>query len=239
MNNLRTFEEYTDYRNVTGFGSMGQSSAQQSGPSFNKGPDSATYNRPDVIGTEVVSMEDPYFGEQRSRRKLRGRKNKYIDKLRKDKTKYLRSIDRDTLKKKANESLDKKLYKKVEKPEPISRIYSECGQDKSKLCDYLNKRYAGKMILLYEEVEDNNSAILIPIEFKEKEKEKEIGLTPAIEDTYQFCSFEFDKPLKDQNKITNCHISLSKDYICEMEKHEPLIRFTEEDPYGEEDWSDD
>lgn len=92
---LKTFEEYTDYRNVTGYGTMGQSGDQNTGPSFNKGPDSATYNRPDVIGTEDISMEDPYFSDNRKKKLKRIRKNKHVEKTRKNKSKYLNDVDKD------------------------------------------------------------------------------------------------------------------------------------------------
>ena len=92
MENLKTFEEYTDYRNVTGFGSMGQPGDQNAGPSFNKGPNSATYNRPDVIGVEQINMEDPYFGEKREKSR-KAKKNRYITKLRRRKAKDLKKIE--------------------------------------------------------------------------------------------------------------------------------------------------
>lgn len=102
MNNLKTFEqfvneEFTDYRNVTGYGSMGQSGEQNAGPSFNKGPDSATYRRPDVVGVASDDIRDPYFGARRSQKRKRARKNPHIEKNRKDKTKYLNSIDKKSI----------------------------------------------------------------------------------------------------------------------------------------------
>lgn len=102
MKKIKTFDEYikehSDYRNVTGYGSMGSPDPQNAGPSFNKGPDAATYNRPEVIGVERDYIEDPYFGDRRQNNKVRIKKDKRIVKLRKDKTKYLRSLDKDTRK---------------------------------------------------------------------------------------------------------------------------------------------
>ena len=61
------FNEYireeADYRNVTGYGSSGSPDPQNAGPSFNKGPDAAVYNRPEVIGVERDTIEDPYFNQ--------------------------------------------------------------------------------------------------------------------------------------------------------------------------------
>jgi hypothetical protein len=98
MNNLKTFEDFTneeaDYRNVTGYGSSGTPAEQNAGPSFNKGPDAETYNRPDVIGVETDYIEDPYFVVSREQRKKRARKPKYIETLRRDKSNYLNKIDK-------------------------------------------------------------------------------------------------------------------------------------------------
>jgi hypothetical protein len=100
MNNLKTFQNFVneeaDYRNVTGNGSMGSPSDQRIGPSFNKGPDAETYNRPDVIGVETDYVEDPYFAASREQRKKRSRKPKYIEKMRRDKSEYLKRIDKET-----------------------------------------------------------------------------------------------------------------------------------------------
>jgi len=94
----KKINEFTDYRNVTGFGSMGQSGDQNTGPSFNKGPDAATFYRPDVITMQQMTMDDPYFNEKRDKmRKIK--KNRYIPKLRRKKARYLRDVDKKSLKK--------------------------------------------------------------------------------------------------------------------------------------------
>lgn len=97
MKNIKTFEEFVkeeaDYRNVTGAGSMGGTSQQNAGPSFNKGPDAATYRLPDVIGVETDYIEDPYFSKGREQRRKKVKKNKHIEKNRKDKSKYFDRLD--------------------------------------------------------------------------------------------------------------------------------------------------
>ena len=103
MDNIKSYDEFVneegDYRNVTGAGSMGGSSDQRTGPSFNKGPDAATFRLPNVIGTTTDDVSDPYFSGQREMKRKRVKKNKNIERNRKNKTKYLDSIDRDTQKK--------------------------------------------------------------------------------------------------------------------------------------------
>jgi hypothetical protein len=100
MKNIKSFDEFVneegDYRNVTGSGSNGE---QNAGPSFNKGPDAATYSLPSVIGVASDDISDPYFAAQRERKRKRIRKNKRIEKNRRDKSKYLNKIDKDTQKK--------------------------------------------------------------------------------------------------------------------------------------------
>lgn len=97
MNNIKKFDEFineeSDYRNVTGTGSGDQ---QNSGPSFNKGPYSATYRLPTVIGVETDEFEDPYFGQDREQRRKRIKKNPHIEKNRKDKAKYFDKMDKKT-----------------------------------------------------------------------------------------------------------------------------------------------
>ena len=101
LNNLKKKEFYApiikeeaDYRNVTGYGSMGTPSDQRSGPSFNKGPMSATYRQPTIIGTESGYIEDPYFaGREENIQKKK--KNKNLVKMRKNKYRVLKKQDVD------------------------------------------------------------------------------------------------------------------------------------------------
>ena len=90
--------EEADYRNVTGYGSMGTPSDQRAGPSFNKGPMSATYRQPTVIGTESGYIEDPYFAG-REENVQKKKKNKDLVKMRKNKYRVLRKQDVDSRKK--------------------------------------------------------------------------------------------------------------------------------------------
>jgi len=92
--------EEADYRNVTGYGSMGGNGDQRTGPSFNRGPDAATYRLPNVVGTATDDITDPYFAARRDQKVKRIKKNPHIEKNRKKKTKYLRSLDKDTQKNK-------------------------------------------------------------------------------------------------------------------------------------------
>jgi len=98
-------KEEADYRNVTGNGSMGNNDPQNAGPSFNRGPDSATFCRPDVVGLVGDDIEDPYFGDRRRLKMRRIKKNKHIESNRKKKTKYFRDLDRDTLRNKIVEQV--------------------------------------------------------------------------------------------------------------------------------------
>jgi hypothetical protein len=98
-------KEEADYRNVTGYGSMGNNDPQNAGPSFNRGPDAATFCRPDVVGLVGDDIEDPYFGDRRRLKMRRIKKNKHIENNRKKKTKYFRDLDRDTLKNKTVEQV--------------------------------------------------------------------------------------------------------------------------------------
>lgn len=97
---LKKFNEYikeeSDYRNVTGFGSGGSNDPQNAGPSFNKGPMSAIYNQPSVIGTETVEIEDPYFGVSSNMKRKRVKKNKKIERYRKTMSQYLDDQDKRT-----------------------------------------------------------------------------------------------------------------------------------------------
>lgn len=96
MKNIKTYKEYiyeeADYRNVTGNGTMGNPSDQNAGPSFNKGPYSATYRLPTIIGTETSDIEDPYFSYDMKKKK-RVKKNPNIVKMRINKSKYLNKIE--------------------------------------------------------------------------------------------------------------------------------------------------
>ncbi len=96
---IKTFDEFineSDYRNVTGYGTMGGSGDQNTGPSFNKGPDAATYRLPSVVGVESDDISDPYFSGRRSQKRKKLRKHPAIEKNRKDKTKYLDRLEKDT-----------------------------------------------------------------------------------------------------------------------------------------------
>lgn len=104
MNNLKSFDQFvneeSDYRNVTGFGSMGGSGEQNAGPSFNKGIDSATYRRPDVIGVASDDINDPYFSQRRNQKRKRARKNPHIEKNREQKAKLFYKLDKKSIKEK-------------------------------------------------------------------------------------------------------------------------------------------
>lgn len=150
MNNILTYEdflkEHSDYRNVTGYGTMGGSGDQRTGPSFNKGPDSATYRLPSVIGVETDDISDPYFAQRRTQKMKRIKKNKNIERNRKDKTKYLRGLEKDTQKNKIMEQHDeidpygeevwsekeerriKKREKRRERLEMIKHFFSNLGE---------------------------------------------------------------------------------------------------------------
>jgi len=97
MKNLKYFKEFitesSDYRNVTGNGSSGGNSSQNAGPSFNKGPMSAIYRLPTIVGVETEEINDPYFNKGREPKRKKIRKNKNIEKNRKQKSKYLDTID--------------------------------------------------------------------------------------------------------------------------------------------------
>lgn len=96
---VKTFDEFvneSDYRNVTGAGSGGGSEPQNAGPSFNKGPMSATYRLPTVVGIESDEISDPYFGAERNQRRKKLKKNPQIEKNRKQKAKYFDDMDKKT-----------------------------------------------------------------------------------------------------------------------------------------------
>lgn len=94
--NKRKTNEEADYRNVTGNGSSGNPSDQNAGPSFNKGPYSATFRQPSVVGVESDDIEDPYFAGRRDQKKSKIKKNPKTEKYRKDKAKYFDKIDKKT-----------------------------------------------------------------------------------------------------------------------------------------------
>ena len=99
MSNIKTYDEFineSDYRNVTGYGSMGGSGDQNTGPSFNKGPDAATYSLPSVVGVETDIIKDPYFSGRRGQKRRKVKKHPAIEKNRKEKTKYLDKLEKDT-----------------------------------------------------------------------------------------------------------------------------------------------
>lgn len=102
MINILNFKDFirenSDYRNVTGNGSSGGNDPQNSGPSFNKGPMSAIYNQPTVIGVEKYNIDDPYFNQKYKKIK-KIKKNPNIEKNRKDKSKYLINLDKNIRKK--------------------------------------------------------------------------------------------------------------------------------------------
>jgi hypothetical protein len=133
---LEFIKEESDYRNVTGFGSMGSGDPQNAGPSFNKGPDSAIYQRPSVIGVASDDISDPYFAVRQQQKRKRVKKNQWIEKNRKDKTKYLRNIDKDTQNKVLEASysnLDEKKDKleKIKKILPSAYLYPISGPDEN------------------------------------------------------------------------------------------------------------
>jgi hypothetical protein len=114
-------KEEADYRNVTGYGSMGTNDPQNAGPSFNKGPDAHTYYRPDVIGVEKDTISDPYFAAQRTQKMKRIKKNRRIEKNRKNKSKYLDKMDKKT-QNKLIESVDYYKEKKEKRKKELEKI---------------------------------------------------------------------------------------------------------------------
>ena len=116
LRDSKTNEE-ADYRNVTGNGTMGNPSDQNAGPSFNKGPDSATYHRPSVIGVTTDDIKDPYFAARRNQKRTRIKKNQKVEKNRKNKAKYLDDLEKDS-QNKINESIEEK-EKELEKIKKI------------------------------------------------------------------------------------------------------------------------
>lgn len=99
-------KEYTDYRNVTGYGSMGQGDPQNAGPTLNMGPDAAVYQRPAVIGLAGEEIEDPYFGVRRNQKKTRVKKDPRISKLRRKKAKYFKKLNLETQEKLIEQKID-------------------------------------------------------------------------------------------------------------------------------------
>lgn len=228
MKNLKTFEEYTDYRNVTGYGSMGISGDQNTGPSFNKGPDSATYRRPDVITMQDISMQDPYFGKDRELKKRKIRKNRYIDKLRKNKTKYLDDVDKDTQKKMIKENNSSFILKKIGDKIDIKKIYDDL-QDVEKVCDYLNEKYKNKLIDIYSKNKPYN-IMLVPNSLSTTGKyAKKLRLNVNYKKL-----FTSNLTIRDVDDDT--YLDILSDVIQEYEIVEPIRKFTENDPYGEEEW---
>lgn len=233
MDKLKTFEEYTDYRNVTGYGSMGQSGDQNTGPSFNKGPDSATFNRPNVIGVETISMEDPYFtGKQNKRKKIR--KNKYVEKLRKDKTKYLQNIDKDSQKKLVNENFK---IKQIGEKEYLKDVYEKFDGDIDKICEYLNKKYKDKIFKIEDMYDAGNDIIISNITFKPILYSGKINRYRL--NLYYSISYTYKEGCQKREIEHSTYADLKNDFITEMEIIYPKQIFTDEDPFGEEEWENE
>lgn len=97
---IKRFEEFikedADYRNVTGHGTMGNASDQNTGPSFNKGPYSATYRQPSIIGLETDDFNDPYFSQNSEIKRKKPRKNPKVEKNRRQKSRFFDKIDKKT-----------------------------------------------------------------------------------------------------------------------------------------------
>lgn len=104
MKNIKTFEQFvnevTDYRNVTGYGTMGLASNQNAGPSYNVGPLSATYRQPTILSTTTDTISDQYFNGAKLDKMRKIRKNPRIVKLRKKKSKDFNDLDKVEIKSK-------------------------------------------------------------------------------------------------------------------------------------------
>lgn len=236
MNNLKTFEDFTneesDYRNVTGYGSMGSPGEQNSGPSFNKGPDAATYNRPDVIGVETDYIEDPYFAISKEQRKKRSRKPKYIERLRRDKSKYLNKLDKNTNILKESTDEENRIN--------ICEMWKEKGLDYT--VDYLNNLLKDNNVWLYAITHNYTTRKLTEKKFKIFKVGKN-----KYEDPYQeTIDFEFQGRETDAiagmvemgfslDSFNWKSLSDKKKYVYYKPKK---IVISKEDPLGEEDWDD-
>jgi len=86
--------EGSDYRNVTGYGSMGSGDPQNAGPTYNRGMDAAMYHRPGIIGVTAEDISDKYFSGANERKRRKIKKDKKREKNRKEKTNYFNNLDK-------------------------------------------------------------------------------------------------------------------------------------------------
>lgn len=215
-------KEEADYRNVTGYGSMGNPDSQNAGPSFNKGADSETYGRPTVIGVERDTIEDPYFNQGDTKRR-RVKKHPHVEKTRKNKSKYLRDVDRKTFKNRVDEA---KKYTLVEENSVVLKdLVIKHNNDLDWVAYELNDRFSGKWVKISIEGE------VISILFKTDLYKKLGNFVTATNCTY------FNAEVG--NFPGNFPLYHNMDTITEVNLIEPKRIYSESDPLGEEDWDDD
>jgi len=239
-------KEEADYRNVTGNGSMGNPDPQNSGPSFNKGLDSDTYGRPSVIGVQRDTIEDPYFNEREQKRKRR-KKHPHIEKNREQKSKYLKNLDVKTNKSRikhvsenkfisetssfAHDNMLDRRVKAYIKSDTINvkDLIKEHGKEIA--VNELNKLFKGKWIAIGHNNISPKSFIIKVVRFI---------LQPNLD-----IEIKFDFYYKYLEKTINAYRS---DYFCmlyktdeinEVEFKDVLQIFTDNDPYGEDDWAEE
>jgi ribosomal protein S25 len=239
MKKILRFEDFVkeeaDYRNVTGNGTMGNPDPQNSGPSFNKGPDAAIYGRPDVIGVERDTIEDPYFGQSQEQKKKRARKHPYIEKKRKEKSKYLVDIDKETLSKRVDENLLElsedpiKKLRAVSKPILVNELVKDLSIEESVV--KLNELFKNKWIGLIDEIANEIYLYCKVMKFGRIDKYLCVFYRKTFND-------EDDERFYESN-VVNTFTFLKLDYIFELEEYVVKQTFSELDPMGEEDWDDD
>ncbi len=228
--------EEADYRNVTGNGSMGSPDPQNSGPSFNKGPDSATYGRPDVIGVERDTIEDPYFGQSKEQKKKRARKHPYIEKKRKEESKYLMSVDEETLDKRVDENLldptgePLKKLREITQPVLINSLIKDLTIEES--ITELNRLFKDKWVNFRETAEKYPYLFCKVEKFWKKANANILGVlySEAYDYDYDESFSKFD--------ASKFYVIDKHDYITKLKKYEVKQLFNESDPMGEEDWDD-
>ena len=232
--------EEADYRNVTGNGTMGNPSDQNAGPSFNKGPDSATYRRPSVIGVETDDIKDPYFAQRRDQKRQRVKKNQKVEKNRKDKAKYLDGLEKDSQNKvdesiwdfwRKNKNIKNKFIKETEY-ESFKEIFDKFGNIID-VCKYLNEKYKNKLVHIIDIRPPFKGGIFLIDEFDL------IGQEPNKD----FLSLKYWKRVKNNILINRTYfeeIVFSKnDKICEVDMVKYIPDKNINDPYDEEQWEEE
>lgn len=225
MRSIKTFEEFikedADYRNVTGHGSMGNPDPQNAGPTFSKGMDSETYGRPTVIGVVRDTIEDPYFNQGDVKRR-RVKKHPHVEKTRKKKSKYLRNVDRKSLKNRIDEGYKYTLVE--ENSVKLSDLIEKNSGNLEKVANELNIRFAGKWVI----------ATNLP------DGEIIIFKTDKFTKYRDFVSADVYDYFNENTGVIRYGLKelpvFGSDVITEINILEPKRIYTENDPLGEEDW---